>query len=263
MISIIRTLFNNGVNDGNIIIKPSRTPDKIINCHNFVLKKTCKFFEEGFFNNSSDGIIELDSHYDVLIVVFNFIYSENILDRELSCSQIIDLFNIISQLRCNDSILLLKNHYLKKFSLLLNESNWIQTLKIIYGVSKYFDLKEEILKYYRINILNNIDNNNIVLINSQFKDLTGELKDVLFEICLEKIVNLNTELKIISDLTEQKNNDKIKLNNCLKKFAIEDLDEDDSGGNGSMGDDDDNNNNNNNLVLKKKEKVVTKKSNNK
>lgn len=248
MLTILRSLFNNGDNDGNIIIKPTRSNDKIIKCHDYVLKNTSDFLTECIKNESFNNVINLDSHYETALIVFNFLYSEYTLDLDLNCNQIIELYYLINQLKCHDSIMVLKNHYLVKFVNKLDESNWFSSLKNIYGVSKYHDLQEEILKYFRNSVLTNIENFNTIYLVDLFKEATHEIKNTLFSICLETVLSLNNEIIHRNKLNDQKIKDKQKLNNYLKYELNVDNDEIDNS-------DDENVNSSDELIIKKKENV--------
>jgi hypothetical protein len=135
-------------------------------------------------------------------------------DKELNANEIIQLSNLITQLRCKDTIIVLKNHYLKKFPNLLNDNNWLQLLKSVYNISKYADFQEVILSYYKNNVLTNIDTMSIVSFDNQFKDIDQDIRQTLFSLCLEKLALLLNEIK----LNQQATSNKTKLNNSVKKL---------------------------------------------
>ena len=207
MISLLKSLFNNGDNNGNIILE---TNDKNLKCHDFVLRQTSDFFKENLETSGFNGIINLDSNSELVCLVLNYFYSEKIIDKELSANDIIKLYYLINQLRCQDSILILKNHYFKKFYGTLNEANWLELLKIIFNISKYTDLQDEILLYFKNSILMKTESLNVIRFNDFYKDTNEEIKNVLFSICLEKIMFLLNEVNknqcILDDNLKKKNN---------------------------------------------------------
>lgn len=217
MITLLRTLYNNGDNDGTITIVTN--DKKHIACHSFIIECTSEFLRSVTKSENFKNVIEIDSTYELVNIVLNYLYSEKIVDKELSAIDIINLYNLINQLRCNDSIVVLKNHYLKKFPNLLNEENWIQLLTYIFNVNKYADLQEIILSYYRNKVLDNIESFNLQIINEIYKGINEEIKNLLFSICLEKIFNLTNEIK--NNTNDQYNKNKQKLNSYLKNIKCD------------------------------------------
>src|SRR5437016_890126 len=103
MITLLRNLYNNGDNTGNIIIK---TLGKEILCHDYIIKNTSNFLKEVLEEKFLIGarIIELDYEHDLVNIVLNYMYSEKIIDKELTGNEIIKLYSLISLLRCPDFI---------------------------------------------------------------------------------------------------------------------------------------------------------------
>ena len=222
MITILRSKYNNGDNDGNITIK---TKDKDIKCHSFVLENTSEYFRGNIRKIDFNGIIEMGSTtYDLINIVINYLYSEKIVDRELTCNDIVQLYGLLNCLKCDNSVMILRNHYLKKFKQLLNEENWISLLKSVFNIDIYNDLQEEIIVFYRDYILENTANCNLQTIKALFKELNGEIKDILYDICFEKLVDCNNVLRNSLNIEQE---EKILANNYLKNIKDkEDSDED-------------------------------------
>jgi hypothetical protein len=191
MISFVKTLFNNGDNNGSVIIKTKDGKD--IKCHDFVLKNTSGYFKEVMESEGFNGTIDLDSNSEIVSIVVEYLYSEKIVDKNLSGYDIIHLYHIVTQFRCNDLILILKNHYLKKFSHLLNSDNWLDLLKIVFNISKYSDLQGEIVDYYKNNVLADSDASNQILLSRSYEDLDHCLKNLLYNILLERHIILHNE----------------------------------------------------------------------
>lgn len=222
MITRIRSLYNEGQNDGSITIK---TIDKDLKVHRFVLELTSDFFNESMKKNDlaeTPQIITLDFYSDLVNIVLNYMYSEKIIDKDLSGSDIINLFNLISQVRCKDFIMNLKNHYLKKFPKVLDNTNWCNLLRTVYGISKYYELEEALLYHFKNTILTELDGGNFNKLSDTFSLLEYNIKDQLFMISLDKIGKLNMD---ISRLMEETDEDSNHLNNFLKKPELSSDDE--------------------------------------
>lgn len=213
MLSILRTLYNNGQNSGDVIL---RIKDQDIKCHSFVLETTSEYFRSCIKTDDFNGIIELDLSFDIVSIIVNFLYSEKIIDKDLAANEIIRLFTAIGDLHCMDSIIILKKHYAKKFPKLLNEDNWHILLEYVFNTNKYTDLQEMIMEYYENTILNNIDLENLYNLKNAFITMNGEIKNALFGVALKKINILLEEIKDNSSET------KMALNGY-----INDIDQDD------------------------------------
>lgn len=206
MLSILRTLYNNGQNNGDVILK---TKEQEIKCHSFVLETTSDYFKSCIKYENFNGVIEMDLSFEITNIIINFLYSEKIIDKDLTAGEIIRLFTAISSLQCSDSIIILKNYYAKKFPKLLNEDNWHVLLEQIFNTNKYAGLQEMIMEYYENNILNNIDLETMFSLKDTFAFMNGEIKNVLFAISLKKINALLEEIRDNSSET------KIALNQCI------------------------------------------------
>ena len=209
MLTVLRTLYNDGDNDGNVIIK---THDKDLLCHDFVLKYTSDFFKEYMNVTTFTGLLELDYESKLVNIMFNCMYSEKVVDEGLTGQEIIKLYALINQLKCKEIDMIIKNHYLKKFPSTLTENNWMTFLRMVFNIEKYNDLQKEILNYFAENILMNLETVNMYLFSDLYKDTDNNIKDTLFKICLEKILSLTNELKnnLENDVVKKKLNDYIK-----------------------------------------------------
>ena len=52
----------------------------------------------------------------------------------------IELVSLIDHLKCTNIILILKNYYLRQFSVTLTDNNWLNILKSIFKIQKYNEL---------------------------------------------------------------------------------------------------------------------------
>ncbi|ARF11150.1 hypothetical protein Klosneuvirus_1_7 [Klosneuvirus KNV1] len=209
MLTTLRTLYNQGDNDGNVIIK---TTDHELICHDFVLKYTSDFFKNYIIMTGFDGIITLDYDSKLVNIVFNCMYSEKVIEQNLTGQEIIKLYALLDQLKCKNIEMIIKNHYLKKFPSTLTENNWMTFLRMVFNVEKYIELQKEILNYFANHILMNLETVNMYLFSDIYKDTDSDIKDTLFKICLEKIMSLTTELKTNMENEELKK----KMNEYLK-----------------------------------------------
>ena len=210
MISILRTLYNNGENNGDILVKAK---DGNLMCHSFVLENTSLYFKSQIISNTFDKTLQLNFNVETVNIVLNYLYSEIIIDKELSVYDIMNLYDLISQLSC-DNINPLKNHYLAKFNVQINDKNWCTLLNNVYGVNKYADFQECVLSFYRNNILHFLDVSYCgVKMNIDYYTSSNEgIRLLLFSICIEKLSELMAELKSTN------NDDSIKKKQTLNIF---------------------------------------------
>lgn len=207
MLSVLRLLYNEGENNGNVNVK---THDKNLLCHDFVLKSTSDFFRDSMNGKPLPIYFELDYNSKLVNIVLNCMYSEKVVDEDLTGQDIIKLYALINQLKCRGIDMIIKNHYIKKFPSTLTENNWMMLLRMVFNIEKYNDLQKEILNYFAENILMNLETVNMCLFSDLYKDTDGNIKDALFKICLEKILSLTTELKNLEDDSKNKLNDYLK-----------------------------------------------------
>lgn len=234
MLSTLRNLFNNGDNDGDIILI---THDKAIKCHSFILEYTSEYLRSCIKNDPYTKTIELDTGSELLCIVLNYCYSEKLVDKEVNWNDILKLYILLNQLKCGDNILVLKNHYLKKLYPLLNKDNWFEILKIVFNVNKFSDIEQVILTFYKNSILTDMSMPEIKELVTQFEHSSNfELHNKLFAICLEKLHDLLNELKV-NGLND---NNKIKMNTYLKKLShISESDEENDNDQSNNGQNDD------------------------
>lgn len=213
MISYLKYLYNNGENNGNIIIES--IDKKKIKCHDFVLKNTSHFFKEKLVHLSEIYEINLEYESEIINILLNYLYSEKIVDKDLSCMQIIKLYDLISEIRGLETVSILRNFYMKKFPNLINETNWIPLLKITFGISRYLDIVSEILNYFEMHILNNNALLNDYKINNLFEQIDEQIIcKTLFTISLNKIIASNEE--ILNKKNKEENFQ--KLNNIVTNY---------------------------------------------
>ena len=210
MLTVLRSLYNNGVNEGDIVIN---TNDGLLKCHGYVVNTMSSNIKHFTLNNEY-GTYKIPYSSELLNLILNFLYSEKVLDIKLSAIEIIDLHDLINQLNCKEPISILKNHYLKKFPSLLTLDNWLQLLRIVCNIPKYSDFCDNILYFYTTNVLINIDDLYVDNFSSCYQDLNAEIKALLFSVTLKHVISLNNELKHSNEIIKS---NKQSMNTFLKK----------------------------------------------
>ena len=212
MLSILRTLYNNGENNGDILIK---TKNGNLKCHSFVLENTSLYFRSQIISTTFDKTLQFDFNVEIVNIVMNYLYCETIIDKDISVYDIMNLYDLISQISC-DNINPLKKHYLAKYTIQINDKNWCTLLNNVYGVNKYADLQECILSFYRNNVLHFIDASSSGIKSTvDYYILSNDgVRMLLFSICIEKMSELIIELK--STNNEESLKKKHNLNIFLK-----------------------------------------------
>lgn len=208
MLTVLKTLYNNGENNGDMTII---TKNNKLKCHSFVVNNTSDFFK---FNNTSVVNLEYDS--EIINITLNFMYTEKIIDKNIPPYSIIQLFDLINLLKCSEQICQLKKYYTDKFSKQIDDNNWLQMLKTVFNIQKYNELQEILIQYYNNKILLCDDVTNYSILKESFSELDNGIKYLLFSNCLDKLASIHNDL---SDYMDKKiYQKKKKINNCLKKI---------------------------------------------
>ena len=190
MNTYITNLFNNGNNEGDITIL---TSDEEVKCHSFILKYCTDF-------QLKDATYFSFKEYDskTMKYLLNYIYNQTIQETELSCDDIINLFNLSEILSCKDYIKTLKNVLADKFYSQLTQDNWLCYYNQLYGDDNYAELQQVTINYY-LYILNEMTE-----LDADFMYGYQTIKPIaVYEL-------LTTALKVLAD----KN---IKLQNMVEK----------------------------------------------
>lgn len=236
MQSTLNNLYNNGNNEGDIILN---LLDGTIRCHSFVLIYTSSYFKNNMntlkcshdinimdyeTGYESDGItyqLPLQTTKKIANIIMAFLYNEKVIDIDLNGQEIIELFDNIRSLQFGNFVIILKNHYMNKFKYEINTNNWLLLLKITINDNFYTVLTDKILDYYQNNILTSIDDiceSNIDKIIDEFINCDPLIVKTLYKRCLMKIVEMNVKLNDNSDngkLFDNKNINKI-IKNCIE-----------------------------------------------
>ena len=200
MISLFRTLYNLGNNDGDMLIISK--DKKQLNCHTYVINYASQALKKQY--TLQPKFMTINYNKNIIDIIFNYIYSERILEYKLSLEEILDLFSLINDLRLNINITKLNNYYAKYYSKLIDKDNWIRALLNVYNIPKYADLHDHAIKYIKDKILSK----NALSIND-ISDLDNELAKFVIK-TLSKIIQEKD--KVIKE-----HNKKIKKSNRKKK----------------------------------------------
>lgn len=152
-------LFNNGDNDGDLVIISKEKES--IRCHLDVVKKGADYFKGlDSYQNNSGGVsvkqIFMDYPIDHIKLLINYLYNpvgslycESGIDYEnFSIEELLDLYKMVDELIVvvnRDSI---ENELVSSFSNLLNEQNWKSTLEYIYKFDVYDDFTKKVFEFY-------------------------------------------------------------------------------------------------------------------
>ncbi|ARF09828.1 hypothetical protein Indivirus_3_77 [Indivirus ILV1] len=187
MNTYLNTLFNNGNNDGEILIKAN---DSILNCHAFIIKycTTNKL-------NINDNTIDMSNYNkNQISYILRYMYNSKIEKQEMSNDDIINIFKLINELGCNDFITILKNDLTGMFLKNIKLDNWFKYFDMLYGDNNYKEINEKLLEYYNDDILNNnlINENSIDFLNEMRKVKNDAVYDLLIS-TIKSIIRRNTE----------------------------------------------------------------------
>lgn len=231
MISLLKNMYNNGNNQGDTIIS---CKDGTINCHYFVITQTSYYLNMITENdtNRDNGFnfhAKLDFSCELVNIVVTYLYSEKIIDKYISCFEIIDLINLICKLEiANDLCDNLVSYYMRKFPEQLTENNWLGLLRNTYENANCAYLTKTILDYYKNDVLENLCTQNKNGLLDLFKILYDtndkNIQTILFALSLDKIIGLNEQISNFSSDIDTNLLKSAKINNILKNSSEDDED---------------------------------------
>lgn len=189
MDKILKDLFKEGENDGDIMLKCS---DKIIvKCHSLIMRSQSDYFK-GLFDFHKDKK-EFDIGYSSkqVRILINKMYNSAYPIGELDVDETLELIKMVDEFLIYDREDIIKN-LMFSFKSSLTKDNWLDILKKIYGIDCYKELVRHILYYFRDTILVGDD----FVKNDPLQDieLDTDLGRVLYRIVLEKVAYLNKRL---------------------------------------------------------------------
>lgn len=121
MQSYLQNLYNYGDNNGDI--KLVSKDNILLSCHSIVVKTLSNYF--GNHNTSMCPDEKNNIHYNkkIIDILMHYMYTEKILEENLSIDEILSLFELINFLQVNN-IEELKNYFTRQFPHKLNSDNW-------------------------------------------------------------------------------------------------------------------------------------------
>lgn len=192
MDKILRDLFKDGENDGDITLKCA---DQVtIKCHSLILKSQSDYFKGliDFYKDKGDKKeFMIDYPSKIVRIMINKLYNSVYPIGELNVDDIIQLTKIVDEFLIIDREDIIKS-LMFSFKLSITKDNWLTTLKEIYGFDCYKDLVIQLLTYFRDTILVGDE----FLKDDPLKDieLDSKLGKHLYKVVLKKLAYLNKQL---------------------------------------------------------------------
>lgn len=189
MDKILRSLFKEGENDGDITLKCA---DKIsIKCHSLVLRTQSDYFKGMFDFNKEKKEFEILYGSKLVKLLINKMYNSAYPIGEQDVDEMIELTKMIDEFLIVDREELLKS-LMFSFRMSIKKDTWLDILKKVYGLDCYKILVTELLYYFR----------DTVLVGDEFvkddplkdMELDTDLGRKLYKIILQKLAHLNKQL---------------------------------------------------------------------
>ena len=111
--------------------------------------------------------------------VFGFMYNDKIKRPALDEYQIINLMHLIEELQLVCDTKELKEYYFKQFASFINIKNWLELLCLLFGNTLFENYCDEIIEFYKDNILISSDMEYKLLFLRQIENVQPELKQLL------------------------------------------------------------------------------------
>lgn len=195
MNKLLKTIFNGGDNDGDIII--TSIDKKIIKCHYFILKYFSEFFKSDIrFTNLKNVTVSQDSaeinlNYSSKIIrkLLNRIYDDNITLTDLDINEVLEMFELIDFLQIYNSL-----EVISDLKLLLNKQltvdNCVELLQKTFPHKCYNPIKDIIYEYFKEKVIPTRD------LYEEIKndhELTKEIRDKILSLYAERRDNKFSE----------------------------------------------------------------------
>jgi len=144
-------LFNNGDNDGDIVIN---CDDNIkIKCHSFIFKRQCLFALASYhFNEGKINTFDLTYSSKLIRMLISKMYKYKYIFDDLSPNEIITMITLSDYLQMEQFDVIV-DELSMLFESQLNAENWIELLEVVYAYSHLKQLEIKIINYIIINIL--------------------------------------------------------------------------------------------------------------
>lgn len=188
MDKILKDLFKEGENDGDITLKCS---DKVnVKCHSLIMRSQSDYFKGMFDFNKDKKEFEMMYGSKLVKLLINKMYNSAYPIGEQDVDEMIELTKMIDEFLIVDREELLKS-LMFSFRMSLKKDNWLDILKKVYGLDCYKILVNELYYYFR----------DTVLIGDEFVkndplkniELDTDLGRKLYKIVLQKLGHLNKQ----------------------------------------------------------------------
>jgi hypothetical protein len=189
MDKILKDLFKDGENDGDITLKCS---DKVnVKCHSLIMKTQSDYFKGLFDFHKDKKEFEMMYSSKLVKLLINKMYNSAYPIGELEVDEMIELIKMIDEFLIVDREDLLKS-LMFSFRMSIKKENWLDILKKVYGLDCYKTLVTELYLYFRDTIL--VGDGFVK--DDPLKDieLDTDLGRKLYKIVLQKLAHLNKQL---------------------------------------------------------------------
>lgn len=163
MDELVKNKFNNGNNDGKILIVSNEQEKPKIKCHKFILINTCDYFDSmKDFNKKKQNtniqknepieikFVETDDNYgfsyDSLICALNYCYYSQYVPNNYDFNLIIDTIEILDmwQFKLKDKI---NKKLVELYILKITKENWMDAISLVPEDDMYEKLITSIVSY--------------------------------------------------------------------------------------------------------------------
>lgn len=177
MNTYITTLFNKGINDGDLDVK---TSDGLIKCHQFIIR----FLTNYSFDNIQGNLMDLSEYSTVIVCyVIDYLYSQSLTTLDLTCDDIVSIFKLIDKLQCKEFIKEMKEKLSKQFLNMINIKNWVKYYDMFNTNHVFNELNELLLQFYSNNILTSVYDENDI------NEFLGSIKNIKSEKIYDLLLN--------------------------------------------------------------------------
>lgn len=189
MDKILKDLFKEGENDGDITLKCSDNVN--VKCHSLILRSQSEYFKGLVDFHKDKKEFEIQYNSKLIKLLLNKMYNSAYPIGELELDEIIQMTKLIDEILIVDREDILKN-LMFSFRMSIKKDNWLTTLKEIYGLDCYKQLTTQLLYYFRDTLL--VGDDFVKDDPLQDVELDSDLGRELYKIVLGKVAYLNKQL---------------------------------------------------------------------
>lgn len=186
----LKSLFNNGDNDGNTIIVSD--DGKEIKCHSFILKKQCDFAKglcHFVTKKENKRRINLQYPEKIIKLVLHKMYYSFYDFPHIEINEILQIIALMDEILITNKKDIVEE-LVNSFQEQITEENWEILLSKIYNNLAYIELEKCLMNYFYDTILEHTDiDQNCPLKNI---DMNTDLGRQLLGFCMKKIIKRRT-----------------------------------------------------------------------